>query len=95
MTPLMVYLADVCTSLCAVATIVFCWCAFLAGVFCIHAGIEGLSLAEAARKTSGVFKIWAALIIVSLLVIMFVPSGKVINEMAGASAQEVPDGADR
>lgn len=88
MTPLMVYLADVCTSLCVIAAIVFCWCAFLAGVFCIHAGIEGLSLAEAARKTSGVFKIWAALIIVSLLVIVFVPSGKVINEMVGASAQE-------
>lgn len=95
MTPLMVYLADVCTSLCVIAAIVFCWCAFLAGVFCIHAGIEGLSLAEAARKTSGVFKIWAALIIVSLLVIMFVPSGKVINEMVGASAQEVQHGADR
>ena len=95
MTPLMVYLADVCTSLCVIAAIVFCWCAFLAGVFCIHAGIEGLSLAEAARKTGGVFKIWAALIIVSLLVIVFVPSGKVINEMVGASAQEVPDGADR
>lgn len=33
----MIYLADVCTAICTIATLGFAWCLFIAGVVCLHA----------------------------------------------------------
>lgn len=92
----MIYLADVCTAICTIAALGFAWCLFIAGVVCLHAAINDLTFHEVAAKAKGVFKLWSVVFIVSLLIVMFVPSGNVIERMAGVDTPvEVQHGADR
>ena len=92
----MTYLADVCSAISMVATLGFSWCLFIAGIVCLHAALNDLTFPEVVAKAKGMFKLWAVVFLVSLLVVMFVPSGKVIERMAGVDTPvEAQHGADR
>lgn len=91
----MIYLVDVCTSVCVVAALSLVWCLFIAAMVCLHAGLNDLTYSEVAAKVKGVFKLWFVVFLVSLFIVMFVPSGKVIERMAGVNTPvEVQHGAD-